>query len=112
MLNIPVHSRISVRRNQAVDDYHFLFQSRKGDNLPLSVQSVHALKKWTQPIDLKGNYGTHTLGKTWGYHQRVKYGVGFDVISKRFNHSDLKTTMVYLGINDEEVNNILMNEIG
>ncbi len=95
------------------DDYHFLFQSRKGENSPLSVQSAHGLiKKWTQSINLKGNYGTHTLRKTWGYHQRVKYGVGFDVIAKRYNHSDPKTTMLYLGIEDKEVHNILMNEIG
>ncbi len=95
------------------DDHHFLFQSRKGENLPLSVQSVHGLiKKWTQAINLKGNYGTHTLRKTWGYHQRVKYGVGFDVIAKRYNHSDPKTTMFYLGIEDKEVHTVLMNEIG
>lgn len=95
------------------EDHHFLFQSRKGDNSSLSVQSVHALiKKWTGTINLKGNYGTHTLRKTWGYQQRVKYGVGFDVIAKRYNHSDPKTTMVYLGINDKEVHSILMNEIG
>ncbi|HCY87759.1 MAG TPA: site-specific integrase, partial [Desulfobacteraceae bacterium] len=36
----------------------------------------------------------------------------FDVIAKRFNHSDPKTTMVYLGIEDSEIHSILMNEIG
>ena len=96
-----------------IEDHLYLFLSRKGENAPLSVQSVHVLiKKWTQAINLKGNYGTHTLRKTWGYQQRTKYGVGFDVIAKRYNHSDPKTTMVYLGIEDKEVHNILMNEIG
>ena len=81
--------------------------------IPVSVQAVHGLvKKWTHAINLKGNYGTHTLRKTWGYQQRTKYGVGFDVIAKRFNHSDPKTTMTYLGIEDKEVHSILMNEIG
>ena len=70
------------------------------------------IKKWAQAINLKGNFGTHTLRKTWGYHQRVKLGVDFGVIAKRFNHPDLKTTMAYLGIEDKEVHNILMNEIG
>jgi integrase len=70
------------------------------------------IKKWTQAINLKRNYGTHTLRKTWGYQQRVKYGVGFDVIAKRYNHSDPKTTMLYLGIEDKEVHSVLMNEIG
>mgnify|MGYP001766982756 CR=1 FL=1 len=96
-----------------IENHHYLFRSRKGENFPLSVQAVHGLvKKWTQTINLKGNYGTHTLRKTWGYQQRTKYGVGFDVIAKRFNHSDPKTTMTYLGIEDKEVHSILMNEIG
>ena len=96
-----------------IENHHYLFRSRKGENFPLSVQAVHGLvKKWTHTINLKGNYGTHTLRKTWGYQQRTKYGVGFDVIAKRFNHSDPKTTMTYLGIEDKEVHSILMNEIG
>lgn len=96
-----------------IENHHYLFRSRKGENFPLSVQAVHGLvKKWTQTINLKGNYGTHTLRKTWGYQQRTKYGVGFDVIAKRFNHSDPKTTMTYLGIEDKEVHSVLMNEIG
>ena len=96
-----------------IENHHYLFRSRKGENFPVSVQAVHGLvKKWTQAINLQGNYGTHTLRKTWGYQQRTKYGVGFDVIAKRFNHSDPKTTMTYLGIEDKEVHSILMNEIG
>jgi integrase len=82
-------------------------------SISISVQAVHALiKKWTQAINLKGNYGTHTLRKTWGYQQRVKFGVGFDLIAKRYNHTDPKTTMVYLRIEDKEVHSVLMNEIG
>ncbi|WP_020590038.1 tyrosine-type recombinase/integrase [Desulfobacter curvatus] len=98
---------------QPIEDHFYLFRSRKGENAPLTVQAAHGLiKKWTQAINLKGNYGTHTLRKTWGYQQRTKYGVGFDVIAKRFNHSDPKTTMTYLGIEDKEVHSVLMNEIG
>ena len=95
------------------DDDHFLFRSRKGENHSLSVHAVNSLiKKWTKTINLKGNFGSHTLRKTWGYQQRIKYGVGFDVIAKRYNHADPKTTMLYLGIEDKEVHQILMNEIG
>lgn len=94
------------------DDQEFLFKSRKGENSPISVESLHGLiKKWTGAINLKGNYGTHTLRKTWGYQQRVKFSAGFDVIAKRYNHSDPKTTMLYLGIEDSEVHSILMNDI-
>ena len=90
----------------------FLFASREGDK-PITVQCVNNMvKKWTSSINLKGNYGAHSLRKTWGYIQRTMYGVGFEVICKRFNHSNPSITMRYLGIEDKEVENILMNEVG
>jgi len=94
------------------DDY--VFKSRKGENNPLTIQAVNSyIKHWTDAINLRGNYGAHTLRKTWGYIQRTKYGVGFELICKRFNHTNPAVTMRYLGIEDKEVNGILMNnEIG
>ena len=92
------------------DDY--LFKSRKGKE-PLQAKAVNRLiKNWTKTINLKGNYGAHTLRKTWGYIQRTKHGVGFEIICKRFNHSSPSVTMRYLGIQDKEVHATLMNEIG
>ena len=29
------------------------------------------VKSWCRTINLKGNFGSHSLRKTWGYHQRV-----------------------------------------
>jgi len=92
------------------DDY--LFPSRKGNNA-LTVQTVNNMvKKWTKDIGLKDNFGAHTLRKTFGYIQRTRFGVGFEVLAKRFNHSSPAVTMRYLGIHDKEVNSILKNEIG
>lgn len=98
---------------QPLDD-DFLFKSKKGNNKPISIQATNNyIKKWCKAINLKGNYGAHTLRKTWGYIQRTKFGVGFEIICKRFNHSNPSVTMRYLGIEDKEVNNILLsNEIG
>jgi len=94
------------------DDEDYLFQSRKGENRPLNVGSVNRMvKEWCSSINLKGNYGTHSLRKTFGYVQRKKYGVGWEILCKRFNHSSPSVTMRYLGIEDKEVNGILMNEI-
>ena len=93
------------------DQSEYLFQSRKGGHI--SSQSVGRLvKTWCKDINLKGNYGAHTLRKTWGYHQRVNHGVGFEILCKRYNHSSPSITMGYLGIEDKEVHNVLMNEIG
>lgn len=93
------------------NDDDFLFKSRKGNDA-LTVPAVNKMvKKWTSTINLRGNYGTHSLRKTWGYIQRTVYGVGFEIISKRFNHSSPTVTMRYLGIEDKEVHNTLMNDI-
>jgi len=96
----------------ADDDY--LFKSKKSKNRPIGIQAVNALiKNWTSAINLKGNYGAHSLRKTWGYFQRKIFGVGFEIICKRYNHSSPAVTMRYLGITDKEVKNILTNnEIG
>jgi integrase len=92
-------------------DEDYLFKSYKGNN-HLTIQAVNALiKKWTN--GMKGNYGAHTLRKTWGFIQRKRFGVGYEVICKRFNHTSPSVTMRYLGITDKEVNYILQNnEIG
>lgn len=92
------------------DDY--LFKSKKGYNQPLSVGSVNTMvKDWCRSINLKGNYGTHTMRKTFGYIQRTRFGVGWEILCKRYNHSSLSITMRYLGIQDKEISSILMNEI-
>jgi integrase len=93
-------------------DNGYLFKSRKGENQPITVANVNLLiKSWCRRIGLKGNYGSHTLRKTFGYVQRTKFGVSWEILAKRFNHSHPAITRRYLGIEDEEVNGILLNEI-
>ena len=90
----------------ADDDY--LFKSRKGQNQPMTVSNANMLVKgWCRAINLEGNYGTHTLRKTFGYILRRKYGVGWEVLAQRFNHASPAVTRNYLGIQDDEVNNII-----
>ena len=94
------------------DDEHFLFKSRKGRNYPLTTYAVTKyVKKWTEAINLKGNYGAHSLRKTWTYHQRKTFGVSWEVLAKRLNHSSPSITRRYLGVQEEEVEEILMNTI-
>jgi len=114
MINKVVYKSLNKYLHMAnLDDQDFLFKSRKG-NGPLQSQAVSKLvKSWVKPFrHLNGNYGAHTLRKTFGYIQRTVYGVGFEILCKRFNHSSPAITMRYLGIQNKEVDQILMNEIG
>ena len=89
----------------------FLFKSRKGNGHITSQSVGRMVRSWASAINLKGQYGAHTLRKTWGYHQRICHGAGFEILCKRYNHSSPAITMRYLGIEDREVCELLMNEI-
>ena len=112
MVNKPVYKAL---RNylEKVDpsDDDFLFPSRKRKT-PLQVPSVNGLiKRWTKAINLRGNYGAHTLRKTFGYIQRTEHGVSWEILADRYNHSTPAVTRHYLGITKDEVRKILLNEI-
>ena len=62
------------------DDNDYLFLNYKGKNA-LTIQTINnMITKWAKKIDLKSNYGAHTLRKTFGYIQRTELGVGFEVL--------------------------------
>ena len=78
----------------------------------LTVSSVNRLVKgWCKDINLKGNYGSHSLRKTFGFHQRVTFGVGVPELMVAFNHSSQRETLEYLCIQPDEVKSIYMNEL-
>jgi integrase len=85
-----------------------LFKSQKG-NKALSVPSVNRLVKgWCREINLKGNYGSHTLRKTFGYMQRTQLNTSVAELIVIFNHSSQKQTLDYLCIQPEEIKNAYM----
>ncbi|MCJ7536646.1 MAG: tyrosine-type recombinase/integrase [Anaerolineales bacterium] len=53
-------------------------------------------------VGLRGNYGTHSLRKTWGYHARMQ-GVDLALIMHKLNHESMAYTKRYLGITDDEL---------
>ncbi|NVN90446.1 MAG: tyrosine-type recombinase/integrase [Desulfuromonadales bacterium] len=90
-----------------------LFQSRKGDGVNgkgLSVPTFSVMvKEWCG--HLRGNYGSHSLRKTFGYIQRTVFGVDIPTLMQVFNHSSQKQTLAYLGIQATEIKAVYMNSI-
>jgi integrase len=104
----------AIRNLLETESYHpgeHLFKSQKSGKA-LKVSSVHNLvKAWCKTIKLKGNYGSHTLRKTWGYHQRVTYRVDIPTLMVCFNHATQKQTLNYLCIQPEEITSVFKNEL-
>lgn len=53
-------------------------------------------------IGLNGNFGTHSLRKTWGYQARQQ-GVDLALIMYKLNHNSLAYTKRYIGVTDDEL---------
>ena len=104
----------AIRNLLEKESYHpgeHLFKSQKSEEA-LKVSSVpNLVKAWCKAVKLKGNYGSHTLRKTWGYHQRVTYRVDIPTLMVCFNHATQKQTLDYLCIQPEEITNVFNNEL-
>jgi integrase len=84
---------------------HFLFFNTKIKNYTVSIKRGQAWKFITticQQVGLRGNFGTHSLRKTWGYHARMS-GVDLALIMHKLNHESIAYTKRYLGITDDEL---------
>jgi len=88
----------------------FLFKSQRGAVLTVPAVS-QKVKTWCRKAKLKGNFASHTLRKTWGYHQRVTFKRGLPELVLCFNHSTQKQTLDYLCIQAEELKEIYMNDL-
>jgi len=87
----------------------YLFKSKKGVNKPISrVQAYDILNNVANEVGIKDKIGTHTLRKTFGYHARMK-GVGIEILQKIFNHSAPGITMRYIGIQQDEMEEVYLD---
>lgn len=104
-----IHSLVDEHKQNGITK-GYLFLGQRGN--VLSVPSLTRLvKSWCQSINLTENYGSHSLRKTWGYQQRVKYNVSLPQLMVCFNHTTQKQTLDYLCIQEDEIKSIYMNEL-
>ncbi len=90
--------------NPNLVDYSPLFPGRQS-LVPMSrVGAWKRLQIIAREFDLE-DFGFHSLRKSWGYHSR-KMGVDISIISHKLGHSSISVTKRYLGITDDEVNEI------
>lgn len=79
----------------------YVFRSQKGGTL--TVVALHKMIKTTmRDLNIKGNYGTHTLRKTFAYHAYMN-GVPIETLQKTLNHSSAAVTLRYIGITQEVI---------
>lgn len=93
----------------SLSDYMFRSESNRGGDLnnPMHRNSVdRILKGIADDLDLNIHVSTHTLRKTFAYHQMVMSNNDprkLLLLSKMMGHSSVAITMDYIGITGEEI---------
>lgn len=87
-----------------IDDY--LFPSTKGGHL--KVNTVYQMFQKVADLLDRDDIGTHTLRKTFGYHY-YKRTKDVATLMEIFGHSSEKITKRYIGINEDEISETLLN---
>ena len=92
-----------------LDDFMFRSESPNGrrKNQPLSRMAVdNLLKEIQSTLEINAHMSSHTLRKTFGYHQMMMDNNDprkLMILQKIFGHSSSAQTMEYIGITDEEI---------
>ena len=102
--NVKQAIKILLNANPSMKDYQALF-SGKNPNVPISrVQAWRRLQRIATRFNLE-DFGLHSLRKSWGYHAR-RAGVDLSIISEKLGHSSIAVTRRYIGITDDEINEV------
>ena len=84
-----------------------LFYTQKHCRLD-RAQAYRILNKAAQAVGVKERIGTHTLRKTFGYHFYQQYD-DIVMLQKIFNHSTPSITLRYIGIEQEDIDEVYRN---
>ncbi len=92
---------------QDMDEY--LFKSREGDSYITAKSLWKIIVNATNDAGIEGNFGTHSLRKTFGYwawHNAEDKNKALVILQKIFNHADTSTTAKYIGITNDEMSDV------
>lgn len=98
-----------------LSDYMFRSKSNRGGNQnePLTIKSIdRILKGIGNDLGISAKISTHTLRKTFGYHQMLMSNNDSRkllLLQKIFNHSSPAQTLDYIGITGEEIEEAYRN---
>jgi len=83
-----------------------LFQSQKGQRQLTTTQLYRLVREWCDAANIEGNFGSHTLRKTWGHTMYKHHGAELPALMEAFEHSSQKITLRYIGLDQKVVTDL------
>ena len=84
-----------------------LFLGKQGKRLDRK-QVYRFLIDTCNKVGVKSKVSTHTMRKTFGYHHYQQYKDAV-ILQKIFNHSSQRITLMYVGVDQDEIDRSYMN---
>lgn len=112
---LAIHSELQelIQRNynqQPLEEYIFINRFKSSH---ISIQYVNKqLKQLMKHYEIAGQYSSHFMRKTLGRRVWSKNNYSekaLVMLGQVFNHSSIQTTKIYLGIREEEIQDIYLN---
>lgn len=99
-LNAALRKAIEAYAKNENTGSNYLFPSKKGKYIG-RIQAYRVLKEAAEIIGIE-SFGTHSLRKTWGYwtYKESRYNIG--LIMDTFNHSSQSITLRYIGVSQDQ----------
>lgn len=85
-----------------------LFLSQKGGKAITRQHAYYILNRAARAVGITERIGTHSLRKTFGYFA-YKQGQDLALIQKLLNHSSQEETLRYIGITQEQLDEVVMS---
>ncbi|AGK96640.1 site-specific integrase [Clostridium pasteurianum] len=94
------------RKLKDINSSDYIFSSRNGQNKAITrYMAIKIVKESCSAVGIKEHVGCHSLRKTFGYHSWKK-GVPVPVLMELFNHSTQSITKLYLGISQDDIDDV------
>lgn len=101
-LQADIEKYLKLREKEwSIDDFNPLFIGRKHCRLDRS-QVYRVIVQACNVCNVTGNFGTHTMRKTFGYHHYKQFK-DIALLQKIFNHSAPDITLRYIGIEQDKI---------
>ncbi len=108
----PINSKLKPMIDEYTKERHLyepLFITIFGNRLERTA-AYYIIKDACKKAGLEEKVGTHTLRKTFGYHYYKKFK-DVAMLQKIFNHSNPSTTLRYIGIEQDRIDESYRNFI-
>lgn len=85
----------------------FIIENRRTHKAISRVQAYRLIRAAAENLEFQNRVSCHSLRKTFGYHA-WKNGVSPAVIMEIYNHASLATTRRYLGVSQDDKNEVYL----